>query len=416
MNSRSMQNDIATNWLLRSLGEIATISRGGSPRPIDSYITNASDGLNWLRIGDVSPTARYIYATSQKIKKEGLSKTTLVHSGDFILSNSMSFGRPYIMKTSACIHDGWLALRNIKKDLISADFLYFLLLSKKLQNEFILISAGSGVQNLKKETVSSVVVRLPTVLEQRRIVAVLETLDQLIEGLGQKIEIKKQMKRGLVHHLLDGKTRLSGFSDKRRTFSFEDVAKPRKERFDVRKSSSQKFCIELENIEQGTGQLLGGEAVMETASLKTNFYPGDVLFGKLRAYLKKYWLADREGVCSTEIWVLEADKTKILPQILFQITQSDRFISVATTSQGTHMPRSSWDIVSDFQVLLPGIDEQRSMVKIFESIEKELLYLSKKLSLFKAQKKYLLNNLITGMIRTPEDLTIPKQASNARKS
>ena len=101
-----------SNWTYKKLGEVVTIERGGSPRPIQDYITTAENGLNWIKIGDAVEGSKYITSTKEKIKPEGLKKTRFVHKGDFILSNSMSFGRPYILAIDGCIHDGWLVLHD----------------------------------------------------------------------------------------------------------------------------------------------------------------------------------------------------------------------------------------------------------------------------------------------------------------
>jgi restriction endonuclease S subunit len=94
------------------LGDILEIARGGSPRPIQAFLTNEPSGINWIMIGDTAVGEKYITKTAKMIKPEGLSKTRLVKEGDLLLSNSMSFGRPYIMKTDGAIHDGWLLLRD----------------------------------------------------------------------------------------------------------------------------------------------------------------------------------------------------------------------------------------------------------------------------------------------------------------
>ena len=99
-------------WEQRKFSDLVLIERGGSPRPIDDYITDAPDGLNWVKIGDAPEQGRYITKTAEKIKPEGLSKTRQVQPGDLILSNSMSFGKPYIMGINGCIHDGWLLIRD----------------------------------------------------------------------------------------------------------------------------------------------------------------------------------------------------------------------------------------------------------------------------------------------------------------
>jgi type I restriction enzyme S subunit len=114
-------------WELKKLGEVLTIERGGSPRPIKKYLTDSSEGINWIKISDATASNKYIYETKEKITKDGLHKTRLVNEGDFLLSNSMSFGRPYIMKTTGCIHDGWLVLKQDEKKVFETEYLYYLL-------------------------------------------------------------------------------------------------------------------------------------------------------------------------------------------------------------------------------------------------------------------------------------------------
>lgn len=121
----------------KSLGEIATVVRGASPRPIQKYITDNADGVNWIKIGDVSSENKYITHTKERIIPEGVKHSRYVKEGDFILSNSMSFGRPYIMKTSGCIHDGWLSISNFEETYIS-DFLYYILSSSCIQRQSLL--------------------------------------------------------------------------------------------------------------------------------------------------------------------------------------------------------------------------------------------------------------------------------------
>ena len=190
-------------WKQVRIDSFCKIKRGGSPRPIESYMTDEETGLNWLKIGDISKESRYIKRTTGKIRKEGLSKTTVVREGDFILSNSMSFGRPYIMKTTACIHDGWLALQDIS-DEVNKSFLYYLLSSESVQNKFKSISAGSGVLNLKKESVAQITIQLPDIDEQMMIAGILSIADDEIEKLEEKISLFFNQKKYLLNNLLTG--------------------------------------------------------------------------------------------------------------------------------------------------------------------------------------------------------------------
>ena len=101
----------------------------------------------------------------------------MVYEGDFILSNSMSFGRPYIMKTSGCIHDGWLVLHQPKVD---PDYLYYVLSSDLVFNQFDRLAAGSTVRNLNIGLAKSVKIPYPPLAEQQRIVSL---LDEVFAGL-----------------------------------------------------------------------------------------------------------------------------------------------------------------------------------------------------------------------------------------
>ncbi|TZF84143.1 restriction endonuclease subunit M [Pedobacter sp. BS3] len=161
-------------WEIKKLGEVLTIERGGSPRPIEKYLTNSPDGINWIKISDATASDKYIFETKEKITKEGLHKTRMVNEGDFILSNSMSFGRPYIMKTSGCIHDGWLVLKENGQKIFDTEFLYYLLSSPYVFNQFDYLAAGSTVRNLNIALVSSVQVPIPPLPEQQRIVSILD--------------------------------------------------------------------------------------------------------------------------------------------------------------------------------------------------------------------------------------------------
>ena len=195
-------------WVEKKLGEDALILRGGSPRPIEDYITDSQDGLNWIKIGDVKPNDKYFRKTAEKIKKEGLNKTRQVKKGDFILSNSMSFGRPYILDIDGCIHDGWLVVQDYQEtyDML---FLYYILCSDAVMNQYASMAAGSSVQNLNKEKVANVLLYAPSSLkEQSAIAKVLSSMDEEISFLEAKREKYNAIKQGMMQQLLTGKIRL----------------------------------------------------------------------------------------------------------------------------------------------------------------------------------------------------------------
>lgn len=167
------------SWEQRKLSELVLIERGGSPRPIDDYITDAPDGLNWVKIGDAPTQGHYITKTAEKIKPEGLSKTRQVQPGDLILSNSMSFGKPYIMAINGCIHDGWLLIRDTN-NVFDLTFLCHLLGTTQMLGQYKQFAAGSTVNNLNKELVGNTIVTIPSKPEQKVLGEYFESIDNLI--------------------------------------------------------------------------------------------------------------------------------------------------------------------------------------------------------------------------------------------
>ena len=184
-------------WEQRKLGELVVIERGGSPRPIDEYITDDTNGLNWVKIGDAPSLGRYISKTSEKIKPEGLSKTRQVHPGDLILSNSMSFGRPYIMAIEGCIHDGWLLIRDEPKS-FDPMYLCHMLGTPKMLNQYRMLASGSTVNNLNKELVSNASILMPCKFEQKVIGQFFNHLDDLITLHQRKLELLQNIKKSLL--------------------------------------------------------------------------------------------------------------------------------------------------------------------------------------------------------------------------
>ena len=193
-------------WKSVRFGDHAQVNRGGSPRPIQDYITNDADGLNWIKIGDVSPKTNHIKSTKEKIKKSGLNKTREVHPGDLILSNSMSFGRPYIVDIDGCIHDGWLLITNYS-DAFIKEFLCYLLVSENIKRQYTQYAAGSTVQNLNSDIVQGLSVSIPSLSEQQKIADFLSSYDEKISIQRERVEALERRKKGLLQKVLSQEIR-----------------------------------------------------------------------------------------------------------------------------------------------------------------------------------------------------------------
>jgi type I restriction enzyme, S subunit len=201
-----MLGDPAANpkgWPRLELQELFEIARGGSPRPIEDFITGADDGINWIMIGDATEGGKYITKTRKRIRPEGANRSRSVKPGDFLLTNSMSFGRPYIMQTSGCIHDGWLVL-SPKTTEFEPDYFYALLGSRAVFTEFERRASGATVKNLNIELVRSVSVPVAPVNEQREFARAVTAIERAASTMTESLQELKRLTASLQHLAFHG--------------------------------------------------------------------------------------------------------------------------------------------------------------------------------------------------------------------
>ena len=186
---------------------VADVARGGSPRPIKDYLTDSPQGVNWIKIGDTEKGGKYINSTKEKIKPCGVSRSRLIHKGDFLLTNSMSFGRPYISNIEGCIHDGWLVI-SPATGTYTQDFLFYLLSSRFAYDQFCGKVSGAVVQNLNSDKVADAIFPIPPFEEQQRIVSRLESVMPHLDKYG-----KAQEEQDLLNASINSRLRKSILQD-----------------------------------------------------------------------------------------------------------------------------------------------------------------------------------------------------------
>jgi type I restriction enzyme S subunit len=290
-------------------------------------------------------------------------------------------------------------LRSISSS-VANDYQFYALRSRSVESQIERLSFGSAQPRLTVKRISTLKILLPpTRAEQKAIAEALSDAHGAVDSLERLIAKKRRIKEGAMHELLTGNKRLLGFSGEWQLRAFGDIALPRQERIDPRRTEVQEFCIELEHIEPATGRLLGHSIAGPASSLKSVFKKDDVLFGKLRAYLRKQWLAQRDGVCSTEIWVLVAHGRLVTPRFLYQVVKTDRFVEIASSAYGTHMPRSDWNVVKAYQVRLPSIQEQTAITSILDDMDSEIAALQSKLAKARQLEEGMAQELLPGRIR-----------------
>ena len=204
--------------------------------------------------------------------------------------------------------------------------------------------------------------------EQEKIADLFSTLSRRIEKQSALVDSLKKYKRGLLSFAFEEMS----ISDNANaiTYLFSEIAQRRKEKY-CPDSGVEYPCIELEHIEQGTGRLLGSVSSTAQSSTKTVAKTGDVLFGKLRPYLRKFAFAEQDMVCSSEIWVFVPSKY-VLPKYLYYLIQTEHFMQVANISSGTKMPRAEWENIEKEPFDIPCISVQEQIVSIMEALDNEI--------------------------------------------
>ena len=406
---------VPVKWSVSDFGSKVKIYRGGSPRPIQDYLTQAQDGINWIKIGDVREGDKYITSTEEKIIPAGVAQSRTVHAGDFILSNSMSFGRPYILNIDGCIHDGWLTIQKYEKT-FSKNFLYYLLSSDSVYQQYISMAAGSSVKNLNKEKVSALVVAYPDIKEQERIADALSNIDFLIATLEKQIAKKKAIKQGTMQELLTGKRRLPGFSGEWETRTLHEISNEMVDgpfgsnlKTEHYTTERQVRIIQLSNI---------GEAGWNNANVKYTTFshaaelqrcivqPGSILIAKMMP-------AGRAIICpdNEKSYILGSDVVKVVPnssvdsRYLVYATKSQFYLDqIADDTQGSTRARTSVSKLRKTAILFPEKDEQIAIADILSEMDMEIAALEGKIAKYRQIKQGMMQQLLTGKIRLKNDI------------
>ncbi len=190
------------------------------------------------------------------------------------------------------------------------------------------------------------------------------------------------------------------FGGEWQTAALSAIASIRDSRIDPAAAEGGTLCVELEHIGQGNGRLTGSSTA-ERVSTKYRFEVGDILFGRLRPYLQKWWCADRPGVCSTEIWPLVPDPSRADSRFLYALVQAGRLTDAANVSYGTHMPRADWSVVAEVEIPVPPLPEQRAIATVLMDVDALIGSLEALIAKKRAIKQAAMQQLLTGRTRLP---------------
>lgn len=366
-----------SEWIEASFSELCDITRGASPRPIHEWISTS--GTPWVKISDATASqSRFITKTGECIKNEARQSSVVVNVGDLIVSNSATPGIPKIMGIEACIHDGWLLLRNLRG--LDKMFAYYLL----LRDRPALVEQGNGsvFTNLKTEILKNHRVKIPLLAEQKRIAGILGALDDKIELNRKMNETLEQMARVLfkswfidfdpVHAKAAGRQPVGmdkataalfpdSFVDSElgkipkgwKSGALDELVEPRVEKVAATPDKDLTRYIALEDMPSKSLELSKYQLGSAVNSSIIRFRKGDILFGSMRVYFHKVGLACFDGITRTTTFVLKPRKERLRHFSLLHLF-SDEVIAFATTASiGTTIPYVRWDSLRKYRLAIP---------------------------------------------------------------
>ncbi|SFD01572.1 type I restriction enzyme, S subunit [Flexibacter flexilis DSM 6793] len=405
-------------WEEKTIGEIADV-KGGKRLPYGHDFTDKSTQTAYIRVTDlVRGSVNVNNLKYISFETEQLIKNYKIYENDVYISIAGTIGLvgkiPRKLNGSNLTENA-AKITNIS-DGVSSDFLSVALCSDNVQVQ-IDAFVGSAVQpKLALFRIKAIKIHLPTsVEEQRKIAAVLSKVDEAIEQTRALIAKNEQIKTGLMQDLLTRGIDENGTIRSQQTHAFKDsplgripvewevaffsdIADLISEKYLPSNTNTQK-CINLDHIESNTGSLIDTVDSSINRSIKSKFRKGDVLFSKLRPYLKKYLLVDFEGVCTTEILVFRPKENNI-SFLLFLFVQTDKFINYTVgQSFGTKMPRTDWKIISNFEIPLIPIEEQKMIANKVIQFDKYLQNERAELSKLELLKSGLMQDLLSGKVR-----------------
>lgn len=274
-------------------------------------------------------------------------------------------------------------------------FLFQYLLGPIGQDAVAKRGTGSTAKGIKSKLFVKIPMAAPTLSEQKKIASFLGVVDAKIAALRARVLGLQTYKRGLMHALFSQTLRFTRpdgtpFPDWEEK-PFAEIASRSRVIFDPTMTNLRPTLVELENIESMSGKIIGESDLVSQISLKTEFRAGDVLFGKLRPYLRKFARPEFDGVCSSEIWVMRG--TKVSNSFLYYLVQSSRFNQLANISSGSKMPRSDWAVIAESGFEISHPDEQAKIADALSAMDAKIAAVSTQVAQMQAFKTGLLQQM-----------------------
>lgn len=352
-----------------TLGDLFKISSGGTPsRREKSYYDNGD--IPWIKTGDLHKCR--IQQASEYITQLGLDKSSakLFPKGTVLLAMyGATIGACSILDIEAATNQACAAF--LPNEKVDTNYLYYFLISKK--NDFIRDGVGGAQPNISATYLKTVSFPLPPLETQKQIAAVLEKADQL----RQDCKLLEQELNSLAQSVfidMFGDVRSNSFNSKK--VKFDDIFEINSKLVDPRLPEFENLPhIGPEHLEKRTGRILPYRTAKEDAlvSGKFNFQKGCVLFSKIRPNLKKVAIPEFSGLCSADMYPLEAIDGVSTREFIWGLILSDAFDDyLETLPSRANIPKINRKELAAFEFYLPDLRDQKAYSKKLAKIQEQL--------------------------------------------
>lgn len=405
MKNKPSQNYVPEGWQSTKLAHVFEFKNGlnkekkffGQGTPIINYMdVNRGGGLREKNVQG------RVEVNQSELTRFGVNRGDVFFTRTSETLEEIGFSAVALDKFTNTVFSGFVLRARPKGNLLIPEYSQYCFRAQSARKEIMEKSSYTTRALISGALLNHVNINLPPVPEQNRIVAVLETWDQAIQKLSQKIEKKKNIKKGLMQELLTGKTRLQNFKEDWIHTSLGEVCKfwngfP----FPSQYFSEESGIRIVRNRDlKGDGQILYylGKDIPDSYTV----HDGDILVGMDGDFMACRWAKGR-ALLNQRVGKLVAFKNANKDFLFYKIQTPLKIIEQETSS--TTVKHLSSKVFEKFKVVLPPKLEQDAIARILVAADKEIEILEYKLKNIQEQKCYLLNNLITGTIRTPETLS-----------
>lgn len=381
---------IPEEWEVKRLGEIGDVVTGSTPPRDDMECWGGN--YNWISAKDFKD--KYIVDSEEKVTTKGMAFCRLLPSDSVLVTCIASIGLNAIAKNPCATNQ---QINAVICKACNNEYLYYQIEAAK--DRMIELAGQTAVPIINKGDFENLMIPVPPRPEQEKIAEALSDVDGLLAAMTKLIEKNRAIKQGTMQQLLTGKKRLAGFTGKWVEKRLGDVA-------DFMTATTPTASIDLRWY-IGTENMLADKAgvTQNFASVPykvvREYIKGDVLTSNIRPYLKKIWLADRNGGCSTDVLVLRThDRAVCIPEFLVMLVSDDAFFDFAMANAvGTKMPRGDKKVLVNFEVRLPSVPEQQAIASVLSDMDAEIAALEAKRAKYESIKQGMMQELLTGNTR-----------------